>query len=95
MFNNIYRQKLTYKEYCGETDTNQSFYKDIVEIDGLRLKGQEKITHSTDGDTTTCTIQYKTPMYIVPKSLLNGREVMECIQVSGLGKDCGYLSYVK
>lgn len=95
MFDNIYYQQLKYKRYLGKTDSNTDSYASEVIIKGLRLKGQLKVVHSADGDSTTCSIVYKTKEPLVPKSFLNGREIMECVPVAGLGLDCGYLSYVK
>lgn len=94
MFDNYY-STIEYKEYVGLTDSGQPSYKNTVNIKGLRLKGQIKVSHSNDGDTTSCSIVYKTKEKIVPLSMINGREVMECVPVSGFGRDCGYLSYVK
>lgn len=95
MFENIYYQDLKYKEYTGKTSSNTDSYAPETVIKGLRLKGQIKVVHSEDGDTTTCTIVYKTKEKLTPKSLINGREIMECVAVAGFGLDCGYLSYVK
>lgn len=95
MFDNIYYQQLIYQEYLGKTASNTDSYGPETTIMGLRLKGQLKVVHSEDGDSTTCTIVYKTKEPLVPKSLINGREIMECVAVAGLGFDCGYLSYVK
>ena len=95
MFNSIYRDEIKYKEYTGLNKSGQPSYKTEQIIKGLRLKGQIRVTTSDDGDSTTCNIQYKTPNKIVPLSQLNGRTVMECVKVAGLGRDCGYISYVK
>ena len=95
MFDNIYYQELNYKKYLGKTSSDTDTYAETVVIKGLRLKGQIKVVHSEDGDTTTCTIVYKTKERLIPKSLINGREIMECVAVAGFGLDCGYLSYVK
>lgn len=95
MFESIYYQELKYKEYNGKTSSNTDSYAPETIIKGLRLKGQLKVVHSEDGDTTSCTIVYKTKDPLVTKSLINGREIMECVPVPGLGLNCGYLSYVK
>lgn len=95
MFNNIYRDILEYKEYTGLGNSGQPNYSPKQMIYGLRLKGQIKVTTSEDGDATTCNIAYKTPNKLVPLSQLNGRTIMECVKVPGLGRDCGYVSYVK
>lgn len=95
MFDFIYYQDLKYCEYAGQTDSQTDSYKPEVVIKGLRIKGQLKVDHSKDGDTTSCSIVYKTPNKLVTKSLLNGREIMESIPVPGFGVDCGYLNYVK
>jgi hypothetical protein len=95
MFESIYYQELKYKEYKGKTSSNTDSYAPETIIKGLRLKGQLKVVHSEDGDTTSCTIVYKTKDPLVTKSLINGREIMECVPVPGLGLNCGYLSYVK
>lgn len=95
MFNTIYNQEIEYREYIGLGKTGKASYKDTVKIKGLRLKGQLKFSTGSDGDTTSCSICYKTPTLIVKNSELNGRTVMECVKVSGFGKNCGYVSYVK
>lgn len=95
MFENIYYEDLKYKRYTGKTSSNTDDYAETVIIKGLRLKGQIKVVHGEDGDTTTCSIVYKTKEPLVTKSFINGREIMECIPVAGLGLNCGYLSYVK
>ena len=70
------------------------YYQDL-KYKGIRTKGQIKVEHSADGDTTSCNIVYKTKERLVPKSLLNGREIVECVPVAGFGLDCGYINYVK
>lgn len=95
MFDNIYYQTLQYKKYIGLNDAGHEIYEKEVDIKGLRLKGQIKIVESSDGDYSTSTVCYKTPMYIVPNSLINGRTVMECYEVAGMGLNCGFISYVK
>lgn len=94
MFEGIYYQKLIYQQYLGKTASNTDSYAEETIVMGLRIKGELKVVHSADGDTTTCTIVYRTKEPLVPKSLLNGREIMECVPVAGLGLDCGYVSYV-
>lgn len=95
MFDDIYRDELVYKEYMGLTNTNQPSYKPEQTIKGLRLKGKVKVVNDKDGDHTSCDIAYKTPEPLVKYSLINGRTIMECIKVPGLGHNCGYVSYVK
>lgn len=95
MFDNIYRDELKYKEYTGLTNSGQPSYKPEQTINGLRLKGKIKVVMSKDGDSTSCDIAYKTPDRLVPLSQLNGRTIMECVKVQGLGHNCGYVSYVK
>lgn len=95
MFDFIYYQDLKYKEYNSKSDSNTDSYKAEVTIKGIRTKGQIKVEHYADGDTTSCNIVYKTKERLVPKSLLNGREIVECVPVAGFGLDCGWLSYVK
>ena len=95
MFDNIYKDDLKYKEYLGVSNTNQPTYKPEQVIKGLRLKGKVKVVTSKDGDSTSCDIQYKTPNRLVPLSTINGRTIMECVRVAGLGHNCGYVSYVK
>lgn len=95
MFDNMYREKIKYKEYTGKTSSNTDSYAPERTIIGLRLKGKISVVHSDSGDTTTCSIVYKTKEKLVPGSFLNGREIMECVKVSGFGFDCGYLSYIK
>lgn len=95
MFDNIYKDDLKYKEYIGVSNTNQPTYKQEQVIKGLRLKGKVKVVTSKDGDSTSCDITYKTPNKLVPLSTINGRTIMECVKVQGLGHNCGYVSYVK
>lgn len=95
MFDNIYYQDVKYKEYIGKSASGTDNYKPEVLIKALRTKGEIKITHDKDGDTTTCTIQYKTKEKLIPKSMINGREIMECVPVAGFGINCGYISYMK
>ena len=94
MFENIYYQQLVYQEYLGKTASNTDNYGPETTIMGLRKDGHFKVTHGADGDTTICTIVYKTKEPLVEKSLINGREIISCLPVPGLGLDCGYMSYV-
>ena len=95
MFDNYFND-LEYREYAGMSQTGQAnSFKEPRYIKGIRLKGQLKNTHSSDGDTTTCTIVYKTKEYVVPHSKLENREVMECVKVAAFGRDHGYMVYVK
>ena len=95
MLDNIYRDELKYREYLGENDSQQETFAPVRTIKGLRLKGNIKVTTGKDGDSTTCSISYKTPERLIPRSEINGRVIMECVKVAGLGHDCGYVSYVK
>lgn len=95
LFDNIYTDELRYKEYKGLSNTQTETYAQERIIKGLRLKGKIKVVTSTDGDSTSCDIYYKTPDKLVPLSKLNGRTIMECVKVAGLGHNCGYVSYVK
>ena len=84
---------LEYRECTGSTDENTPIVsEDAVMIKGMRLKGQLKYTHSEDGDSTTTSIVYKTLTEVKPFSLLEGREVMECVPLS---MSNGYKVYVK
>lgn len=95
MFDNYFND-LEYKEYAGMSQTGQAnSFKEARYIKGIRLKGQLKFTHGNDGDTTTCTIVYKTKEYIVKGSKLEDREVVECVKVAAFGRDHGYMVYVK
>lgn len=95
MFDNVYNQDIEYSEYIVLSQTGGASLKEPVTIKGLRLKGQLKVSTNSDGETTSCSIVYKTPIRIIPNSELNGRAVMECVKVSGFGLNCGYISYVK
>lgn len=90
-----FHQNLTYKRFVGLTPSDTALYDSEVTVKGLRVKGQIKVVHSEDGDTTTCTICYRTQQQLVPKSLLEGREIMESVPINALGLDTGYLNYVK
>ena len=95
MFDNIYYQDVKYKEYQGKSASVTDIWARETTIKALRTKGNIHVTHGSDGDTTSCTIQYKTKEKLIPKSLINGREIMECVKVPAFGLDCGYISYVK
>ena len=95
MFDNIYRDELEYKEYTGLGNSGQPSYAPKQKIKGLRLKGKINVITNKDGDSTSCNIAYKTPNRLIPLSQINGRTIMECIKVAGLGHNCGYISYVK
>lgn len=95
MFDNVYRDELKYKEYLGVNDSQQETFAPERIIKGLRLKGNYKTTTGKEGDSTTCNISYKTPERLIQGSEINGRVIMECVKVAGLGHNCGYVSYVK
>lgn len=94
MFNSYFKS-LKYEEYIGLGDSGQESYKEAVDIKCLRMSGRLKIVHNEGGDYTESSVVYKTKEKLVAKSLLNGREIMECVPVEGFGLDCGYLSYLK
>ena len=95
MFDNIYRDELKYREYTGLGKSGQPSYAPERVIKGLRLKGRIKVITDKDGDSTTCNIEYKTPEKLIPLSMIEGRTIMECVKVQGLGHNCGWVSYVK
>lgn len=95
MFDNIYYEDLVYEEYNGLNDSNTESWKEPVNIKGLRLKGSIKVTHSSDGDSTTSSLVFKTKDKLIPKSRIDGREIIDCVPVPGLGINCGYMSYTK
>jgi hypothetical protein len=84
-----------YREYLGLSISGQPRYNEVKNIKALRLKGQYKVINSSDGDSTTCTIVYKTLIPLIPNSELDGRTIVECVKIYGLGLDCGYMIYVK
>lgn len=89
---------IRYEEYIGKTSSNTNKYSEPRLIKGLRLKGYIKVTTDGNGESTSCSIAYKTKEKIKPFSKLNGREVTECIPVEALfisEEDAGYISYVK
>lgn len=94
MFSNFHKD-LHYKEFIGLSESNVNLYADEITIKGLRIKGQIKVTHSEDGDAVTCTICYRTDKKLVPKSLIEGHEIMECVPINSLMLHTGYLNYVK
>lgn len=97
MFDYFFKD-IKYEEYNGLTASNQPSYKSAVNIKGLRLKGQIKVTTSDDGDSTTCSICYKTQVEVKPLSKIEGRTVVDCTPVNALWVDedkAGYLVYVK
>lgn len=90
-----YFRPLKYKEYNGLNNSNQPIYKEETTVLGLRLRGRLTVTHTESGDTTESSVVYKTKEKLVPQSLLEGREIADCVKVEGLGFDCGYMSYLK
>jgi len=95
MFDNIYYEDLIYEEYNGLNDSNTESWKEPTSIKGLRLKGSIKVTHGSDGDSTTSSLVFKTKNRLIPKSRIDGREIIDCVPVPGLGINCGYMSYTK
>lgn len=95
MFENTYYEDLVYEEYNGLNDSNTESWKEPTNIKGLRLKGSIKVTHSSDGDSTTSSLVFKTKDRLIPKSRIDGREIIDCVPVPGLGINCGYMSYTK
>lgn len=94
----MFFKKLDYEEYNGVSNSQMPLYKEAIQIEGIRLKGQIKVITSDNGDSTTCNIVYKTKQKIIPLSKLNGRTVMECVPVNALWiseNNAGYLSYVR
>lgn len=90
-----YFKTLKYEEYDGVDDNNKDIYKPVINIKGLRMSGRLKIVHAESGDYTESSVIYKTKEKLIAGSLLEGREIMECVPVEGLGFKCGYLSYLK
>lgn len=90
-----FHKPIKYREYDGLSDSNVPLYKPATDIKGLRIKGQTKVVHTEDGDQVTCTIVYRTDDQLVPKSMLDGHEIMESVPVNALMLDTGYLNYVK
>jgi hypothetical protein len=64
-------------------------------IKGLRVKGSIKVVHDKGGDSTTCSIVYRTADKLVVGSKLNGREIMESVKIDSFLPNAGYLNYVK
>ena len=95
MLFDMFFKPLKYEEYKLNSKTNSVSYLSPRDVMGIRLKGQLKVTTGTDGDTTTCTIVYKTTEKLKTLSKLEGRTIMECVPVNAFSLDTGYLSYVK
>jgi hypothetical protein len=95
MFNSMLREDLNYEQASMNTDTNTKLYLAPKIIKGLRVKGSIKVVHSESGDSTTCTIVYRTKDKLVVGSKLNGREIMESVKINSFVSDAGYLNYVK
>ena len=91
----ILTQSLKYEERNYDSKTNSKILLPPVYIKGLRVKGNIKVSHSKDGDTTTCSIVYRTAIKIPEGSKLNGREVMESVPINSIIPNSGYLNYVK
>lgn len=84
---------LEYRECVGFTDDNTPILKEeVTYVKGIRLKGQLKYTSGSDGDSTTSSITYKTLVELKPFSMLEGREITECVPLS---MSNGYKIYVK
>lgn len=83
---------LEYQEVDYYNEKNIAIHKEPVTIKGTRLKGQIKVINSKDGDNTSCSIVYKTEKEVIAGSLIEGREVMECVPLS---MSNGYKVYVK
>lgn len=92
---NILRDELKYEEASRNTETDTKILLAPVMIKGLRVKGSVKVTHSESGDSTTCSIVYRTKDKLVIGSKLNGREIMESVKINSFLPDAGYLNYVK
>lgn len=95
MFDEFY-EDIKYEQYIAESKSNTPHLLPAVYIKGLRLKnGRVKVSTSKDGDTSTCSIVYKTKEKINKHSKLNGREVVESVKLSTFGIYDAYLNYVK
>lgn len=90
-----YFDSLKYKEFIELNKSGQPQYKPERIVKGLRLSGRLKIVHTESGDYTESSVIYKTVEKLKAQSLLEGREIMECVHVPGLGYNCGYMSYLK
>jgi hypothetical protein len=90
-----YWNLVNYEEYNGIGVTGQPQYKETKQLKALRLRGTTSINYADDGDSTSASYVYKTIDHIVPRSRINGREVIDCVKVEGFGRNCGYMSYVK
>lgn len=86
---------IKYEKCVTESKTNTPSLLAPVVIKGLRVRGNIKVTHSDNGDSTTCTIVYRTAEKIPAHSKLNGHEVMESVKINAFGRNVGYLNYVK
>lgn len=95
MFNSMLRDDLKYEQASMNTETNTKLFLSPVMIKGLRVKGSIKVVHSESGDSTTCSIVYRTKDKLVVGSKLNGREIMESVKINSFVSDAGYLNYVK
>lgn len=93
--NSILREDLRYEQATYNTETDTKILLSPVIIKGLRVKGSIKVTHSEGGDSTTCSIVYRTKDKLVIGSKLNGREIMESVKINSFLPDAGYLNYVK
>ena len=91
----ILKEDLRYEEASYNTKTDTKILLAPVVIKGLRVKGSIKVTHSEGGDSTTCSIVYRTAEQLVVGSKLNGREIMESVKINSFLHDAGYLNYVK
>lgn len=95
MFDEFY-EDIKYEQYVAESKSNTPHLLSPVIIKGLRLKGGKiSVSHSDSGDTTTCSIVYKTKNKIPVHSKLNGREVVECVKLHTFGVYEAYLNYVR
>jgi hypothetical protein len=90
-----FHKPLRYKEFDGLTDSDQPIFKPETTVLGLRVKGQTKVIHGEDGDAVTCTIVYRTAEPLVPKSFIEGHEIMESVPINAMMLSTGFLNYVK
>lgn len=94
MFSRFYKP-LRYKEFNGLGESGTDSYLAESTIQGLRIKGQTKVTTDKNGQSVTCSIVYRVERYVPPNSLIEGREVMECVPINSLSLNTGYLCYMR
>lgn len=95
IFDRFYKD-LEYIECDGIGQTGQAnSFKEPRLVKGTIIGGKLVNETTKDGDTTICSLVYKTTEYIVKGSKLDGREVIGCKEIPAFNIYTEYKVYVK